>query len=169
MKAEIYVPALAESLEDLKVSYDLLEPARLKGFQTGLMIVIRPQGLSRERIQRQIDNLDYFLKKSADERPRVFGMHPNMPLSGPERLNFLTNPDWSEEYVRRGIEMVAKLPQELTPFTGRSISFHLNTLITSDKWMGNVNSWTKTFEIVLGRINNLADFGKGLGVSIAIE
>jgi len=169
MKAEIYVPAVAESLADLKVSFELLEPARRKCIQTGLMLIIRPAGLSAEKIQLQLDNLDYFLGKPIPDRPMVFGMHPNMPLSGSERLNFLTNPNWSEEYVRRGIEMMAKLPSELTPASGKAISLHLNTLVALEAWAANEPHWEKAFEGVLERIKGLVAFGADHGVRIAIE
>ena len=117
---EIYVPSVARFPDDLKTRYDLMEPAREKGYKTGLMLVLRPNDFSEEQIKKQLGNLDPYIKLASQERPAIFAMHPNMPLEGKERLNLLDNPNFSREFVEKGIELVARLPDELSPQTGRA-------------------------------------------------
>lgn len=168
-EAEIYVPAVAGFPNDLRNRYDLLEAAREKNYKTGLMLVIRPQDLNPEKVQKQLDNLDPYAAKSVAERPAIFAMHPNLPISGEAPFNFLKNPNFSEDYVGKAIEFVARFPPELSPATGRALSFHLNSLIAPEEWISDDDYWANVFEGVLERIGNLAEFAKRQGVDIAVE
>ncbi len=169
MTAVIFVPTIASFLDDLKARHDLLEPARKQGLQTGLMLVIRPQDLTTEKIGLQLGNLARFVNLDTADRPAVIAMHPNMPIDGNERLNFLTNVTHSLECVKKGIEFVARIPRELAPAEGKVLSFHLNTLVKPNKWVPNQDHWSKRFEKVVQQIAVLANFGKSKGVDIAVE
>lgn len=168
--AEIYVPSVALFPNDLETRHQLLEPAREQGFRAGLMLVIRgPQDLTPENVQKQLDNLDRYVKLGEQERPVVFLMHPNKPLSGPNRLNFLDNPEWSQDYVEQSVELAAKLPGELTPETGRAVSFHLNTLVAPVNWVADPEYWNRAFETVESKIRAISEFASRYGVRVAIE
>ncbi len=184
-KAQIFVPSVARFPDDLRTRHELLQPAREQGFKTGLMVVLlRPEDLGiddelgldsqslRDRRQSQLDNLDVFVNLSADERPGITVMHPWRPLLGEKRLNFLTNPAWSEDYVADAIDFAAQIPDELTPVYGRYLSFHTNTMITPDVW----DAWVKepdyfleAFEDVQRMIGKLSFYGKRKSVSIGVE
>lgn len=168
--AEVYLPAVAEFPEDLRNRYNLLKPVRLKEYKTGLVLVIRPQGLGKEAIQKQLDNLDIYVKKPEPERPLVIAMHPNMPLTGPNRLNLLTNGAFTQEQIEHTvIDLVAKIPDEITPTDGRVISFHLNTLISPKEWKPDQDYWNQQFEGVLKRVRDISEFSKRQSVNIAVE
>lgn len=169
-KAEIYLPSVAVFSRDLERRHRILEPAREQGFRAGLMLVIRgPQDLTPEAIQKQIDNLSRFTSLGKEEKPAIFVMHPNKPLTGPERLNFLTNPDWSQDYVEQSVEFASKLPTELFPETGQTVSFHLNTLVTPMEWVANEDHWKKTFETIQRKIKDIVSFASRYDVKVAIE
>ncbi|MFH0936989.1 MAG: hypothetical protein V1808_01710 [Candidatus Daviesbacteria bacterium] len=168
-KAEIYVPALAISPEQLKTKYDLLKTVREKDHRSGLMLVFRPKDLALEERQIILDNLDQFVGMSMEERPVIFAMHSNLPLSGPQRLNFLTNRRYSEEYIERSVDLVAQLPLELVPVSGRALSFHLNTLIIPEQWVSNEDFWKKAFEGVLKSVGDITSYAERNGVIVAVE
>lgn len=190
-RAEIYLPAVARSADDLRNRHQMLTPVRERGFKTGLMLVLRgPQDLEEEAIRKQLDNLDPFLNLSRDEKPSVFVMHPNKPLTGPQKFNFLTNQEWSREYVEKSIDFASRIPAELTPVTGQMVSFHLNTLLTPEEFkqgciqylgygaFGNseyLNPFLSTIDFapygksVLVAIENLANYAKKGRIKIGIE
>ncbi len=168
-QAEIFVPAVAEFPQQLKVKYNLLEKARNQGFNTGIMLVLLPGGLTPEKAKLQLDNLEPYLRLPSSERPSIFAMHPNLPLTGDKRLNFLDNPNWSQEYLEQSIDLVAQLPSEFTPATGKALSFHLNTLIKPKQWVSDEDYWAKAFEGVLSKVKAVAEFGQRHGVKVAIE
>lgn len=178
-KAQIFVPTVARFPDDLSSRHALLRPAREQGFRTGLMVVLlRPEDLGiaevgddqslKERRQKQLDNLDVFVNLPQDARPGITVMHPWRPLLGEKRLNFLTNPDWSEEYVGRAIDFTAEIPDLLTPVEGRYLSFHTNTMITPDMWVNDLDHWEKQFEDVQRRITNLALYGANLKAPVKL-
>ncbi len=168
-RPEIYVPSVARFPDDLRARYDLLEPAREKGYKTGLMLVLRQGDFSAEETKKQLGNLDPYVKLGGAERPAVFAMHPNMPLEGKERLNLLDNPGFSREYIEQGIELAARIPDELSSEQGRAISFHLNTLIKPQQWTSDKEYWAEAFAGVLDTVRKITTFGKEHGVKVAIE
>jgi hypothetical protein len=168
-QAEMYVPSVAHFPNDLRLRYDLLRPAREQGFQTGFMLVLGANDFSQDRQQKQLDNLALYAQLSSAERPRVFGMHSNTPLDGPNRLNLLNNHHQSQEHLEQSITLIAQLPHELTPQTGKMLSFHLNTLIKPSEWKSDEEYWQRAFEEVLRNIQITVDFGKRNNVAVAIE
>lgn len=172
VEAQIYVPSVAKFPDDLAARYDLLRPAREAGLKTGLMLVLLgPEDLNGENVQKQLDNLDRFVGMPQEERPGLTVMHPWKPLFGTDALNFLTNPDFSEDYVGKGIDFAGLLPTELTPVHGRYFSFHTNTMITPDQWKKDPDMWTRKFEDVARRVGNLVSLGNRLTqpVSVGVE
>lgn len=168
-RAEIYVPATARLPEDLKIRHDLLEPARIAGYQTGLMLLIKQGDLDPDNVRRQIDNLGPFANMSRAERPVLFGMHPNKPLDGPNRFNFLDNGARSQDYLEGSIDLVAQLPSEFTPPSGRALTFHLNTLVRPENWVSDEDYWARAFEDVLARVRDSAAYAQRQGVTLAVE
>lgn len=170
-RAEIYVPAVARFPNDLENRHRLLEPARERGFKTGLMLVLRDQrDLEPEAIERQLGNLEPYVGLPEAERPAVFIMHPNKPLSGPKRLNFLDNPQYSQEYVEQSINFASRIPRELTPPSGQMVRFHLNTLVSPTSWVGDHFYWSEIFyDRVKPRIYNLSLLAHEKNLKIAVE
>lgn len=173
IEADLYLPSVALKPSDLKTRWEMLKDARDLGIESGLMLVLLgPGDLSREAIDNQLFNLEIYLNLPKGGTPRFFIMHSNLPLYGNERLNFLTNPDYSEHYLGQSIELASALPDEFTPKHGRLVSFHLNTMVTPDQWNPNFDFWSKRFEDVERRITQLVSFAQRAGkdgVRLAIE
>ena len=171
-RAEFYLPSVAEFPDDLRRRNDLLDIVREHGYKNGLMLVLRPEDLyDINKQNRQLNNLEPYVKKNESERPRVFGMHPNMPIVGKERLNLFDNPHYSVEYLSRGIDLIAKLPDELTPDSGRTLSFHNNCLVVP-KDVPSIDEeeyWSRAFEGVLAHITQLSTYAKEKGVNLNLE
>ncbi len=168
-RAEIYVPAVARFPDDLRIRHDLLEPARVAGYHTGLMLLLKNGDVDPETARRHIDNLDPYARMPKEERPALFGMHPNKPLTGPNRFNFLENGAKSQEDLEQSINFVAQLPSEFTPNSGRALSFHLNTLIHPDAWVSDEDYWARAFEDVLARVRESAAYAQRHNVALAVE
>ena len=184
-QAQIFVPSVARFPDDLRTRHEILQPARDQGFKTGLMVVLlRPEDLGiadelglddqvlKDRRQKQLDNLDVFGNLPEEERPGITVMHPWRPLLGEKRLNFLTNPAWSEDYVADAIDFAAEIPDGLTPEYGRYLSFHTNTMVTPDvwdEWMKDPDYLLEAFEDVQRRIGELSFYGKRKSVNIGVE
>jgi len=181
IQSELYVPAVAtqddEAKEkygdDLKTRYDLLQPARKEIFQsTGLMLVLlQPEHVEGEFVQRQLDNLDPYRKLNTEDRPVVFAMHSWRPLTGTTEspLNFLTNGSWSREYVEKSIDFMSEIPDDLAPPSGRAVTFHLSTYVTPDQWKKELNEWDDDFKEVIRHIRELTEYGQRYGVNVHIE
>ena len=169
-KAEIYLPAVARFAGDLEKRQRALEVVRNEGYRTGLMLVVRgPQDLTPESIQKQLDNLAGYTNLDKEGRPVVFVMHPNKPVTGEDRLNFVNNPKRSQDYVEQSIELASKLPAELTPATGKAVTFHLNGLVTPAEWLADPEAWQKTSERMYAQIKDIAGFAARHNVKIAVE
>lgn len=167
MKAEIYLPSVALFPDDLRSRVEMLKPAREAGFKTGLMLLIRgPQDLETEAVEKQLANLNQLTSR---EEPYIFVMHSNMPLSGPKRFNFLNNPDWSEEYVRKSIDFQASIPERFIPPSGRMVTFHLNTLVRPKDWVNDYHYWEVIFVKVLLRIKRLIEYASTKKTALALE
>jgi hypothetical protein len=174
IESELYVPSVPRFPDDLCSRNLLLDPAREKGFKnTGLMLVVlRPQDIwEATEVQKQLDNLDPFLKKGDGERPVAFIMMPWKPLTGTAdlSLNFLRRPSFSRDYVGKAIDFAARIPNELTPETGRAVSFHLSTYVTPDEWKSDPEYWKVEFGKVIGALKEVTKYGKEKGVNIHVE
>lgn len=169
MKAEIYLPTNALFLNDVKSRYEMLRPVVGKGFTTGLMLILGSKSLSQESIKRQLDNLEVISNQYPDDLPGIFLMHPNKPIDGPNRLNFLDNPEWSQDYVKSTIDFASQIPTSLTPKSGQMVSFHLNTLVDPASYEAVSRDRQNLFERVLSNIRKLAIYAKQKNVTLAVE
>ena len=103
VKAGIYVSSVAMFPDDLSSRDVILNPVREANIEAGLMLVVlKPDHvLNSTNVQKQLDNLDPFVKKSDGERPAVFVMHSWKPLTGTADpcLNFLSHRSFSVDYA----------------------------------------------------------------------
>lgn len=168
-KAEIYLPVVTGSSQELFGRDRMLSTFREKGHIGGFMLVPRGEKyLAYNGRREQLDALDPFVGRSFLERPRVFIHHSNKPL-GERGYNLLTNPEWSRDYVASSIELAAMIPKELVPESGRAVNIHLNTLVAPDRWVTSDSYWKKEFERVVGTIKELTAFASERNVTLAIE
>jgi hypothetical protein len=158
VKAGIYLPAVATFPKDLETRNRILDLARERGIdETGLMVVANhPENiLIEENVRKQLDNLEPFVKLSENERPKVVVMHPWRPLTGTtvEPINLMTNSGWSKEYIEQGIDLAAKIPDEIAPKRGRVLTFHASAYIMPNQWFEDEDYWrehTQTMGKVVG-------------------
>ena len=171
-RVEIYVPSVAKFPEDLEARNKILDPVRRENLSAGLMLILtKSEDVEGKVAQKQLDNLEPFVKLGYGDRPVVFFMHPWKPLTGTtdNPLNFLTNGDWSREYVEKTIDLVAKVPDELTPETGRAMTFHLSAYVTPDQWKPDPNFWEERFSGVMRHIKEVVEYGRRNNVKVHIE
>lgn len=168
IKAEIYLPAAGKSNRDLSNRYRLLQSLH-KDIRTGLMLgFFSLQDLDKQAIEGVLRNLES-LSISKHSEAKVIVMHPNKPLIGNKRLNFLDNPEWSKKYVKKSIDFCYLIQKRFDPGWGQLLTFHLNTLVAPSLWRNDKNYWDRKFSEVYKHLIQLMRYANLKNVRLAIE
>ena len=136
----IYLPAAAESFDDLKLTFNLLSSFE-KRYETGIMLIIRggEKGLKGRAKESQFKNFER-LTKEAGELP-VIVMVSNLPLTD---LDFYHLPEKSVRHIKLAVDFASELPGK----KGKAIAtFHLNTLLTPEEWKNAGNNAEQRYKI----------------------
>lgn len=169
VKAEIYLPAVGKSDRDLRNRYELLKSFH-KDIRIGLMLALFSlQDLDEQVIEHTLRNLELLKSTTKHCDMKIIMMHPNKPLIGDRRLNFLDNPDWSKEYVKKSIDFCDLIQKEINPNWGELLTFHLNTVIAPALWKNDKHYWDQRFLGVYKHLLQLINYANFKKVRLAIE
>ncbi len=166
--SEIYLPSIGRSNHDLRKRIQLLQDLNSLKTKTGLMLLLLSQeDLEEKAIKKVLSNLKIFAKEQ--KQLKIFFMHPNKPLSGKKRLNFLDNSDWSMKYVKKSIDLCFSIQEEINSDWGKLLTFHLNTLIPPSLWRNDKQYWDNQFLKVYENLKDLSDYANSKKVTLAVE
>ncbi len=163
MKNQIFVPTVAEFSDDIHTSLELQEPLVGAGYTPGLMLVIRNgrKGVTLDSVvQKQKSNLE----RVTDYNGPIITMLSNIPI---EEIDFLHNPEYATEHVKRGIDFT----RTLLMGDRRIVTFHLNSLVTAEEFCRKDRAeWMEDFKwIVQPALQDVARYAKTNGVEVKVE
>lgn len=166
----IYLPATAESWNDLEKTFELLRLFQDK-YETGVMLLIRggKNGLIGRAKELQFKNFSKLIKK-AGKLP-VIVMVSNFPLSD---LDFYHLPEQSVHYIKSAIDFASELPGKKGDAV---ITFHLNTLLTPKEWNSFGSNSTQKYKAfqnsfkkkIIPNLKKVADYAASKKVELKAE
>lgn len=158
-----FLPASAEDQNDLKTSWNLLQPLRTIGIDPGLMLVARGgiDGLTNGTALRQQQHLR-LLSASYGDAPIVV-MLANFPL---REMDWLHHAEKAASHIRTGIQFASHLP-----LSGhKSITFHLNALCDEKEFRTrSAQAWRQRFDTIRSALASLTKKAKQKGCSLLVE
>jgi len=163
MTNQLFIPTVAEYADDIQTSLEIQQPLVERGYTPGLMLVIKGgrKGITLDAtVQKQYANL----KQIQSYLGTIVTMLSNIPL---EEIDFLHNPEYSAEHVKRGVDFSRGLPIG----ERKLLTFHLNSLVTSDEYSGkNRTAWRNKFHGTIRPVlQEIAEYSKDNGVEIKVE
>ncbi len=163
MKNTAFVPALATKPADLETSWEIMEPLRSAGYQTGFMLVIRGgrKGVNGVERAEQCSNLKAYASRYADAP--IVTMLSNMPI---DEIDFLNEATTARLHVEEGIRFAAGLP-----IGGRKIvTFHLNTFTTPSGFAATPEAiWRQRFGLISSVLKGLSRIAMRYNVELKVE
>lgn len=160
---QVFVPALASSRQDLASSWQLAEPLLHKGYNRGLMLLLRGGLIGlQDTGQAQLENLAYLKQDYADGDIAV--MLSNIPLRD---IDILHNLPGALVYINKAVDFAKKIP-----FGARKIvTFHLNSLVDEPEFLSlSPEQWRLKFTAeILPGLKLAAQYAKDKGIELKVE